>query len=193
MFTGIIAYMGKVVSREGARFTFSAEEILLSKLDDGTSISVNGVCLTVLHKPTGDTFAVEVMPETEAKTMLGDLQEGDIVNLELPATPETFLSGHIVQGHVDGVGTIKSIFVDGNSRLVTIRIPQHLSKYMVDKGSICVNGISLTIITASSEEFSVGIIPFTWEHTMLSASKVGDKVNIETDVFAKYVEKLLQK
>ena len=193
MFTGIIAYMGKVVSQEGARFTFSAEEILLSKLDDGTSISINGVCLTVLRKPTGDTFSVEVMPETEEKTMLGDLQQGDRVNLELPATPETFLSGHIVQGHVDGVGTIKNITVDGNSHLITISIPETLSKYMVDKGSICVNGISLTIITASLKEFSVGIIPFTWEHTMLSAVKVGDNVNIETDVFAKYVEKLIQK
>ena len=111
----------------------------------------------------------------------------------MPATPTTFLSGHIVQGHVDGTGEILSITKEGISNIVTIKISEELSKHIVEKGSITVNGISLTVITIDDTSFSVGIIPFTWEHTMLHEVTVGDAVNIETDIVAKYVEKLVKK
>lgn len=193
MFTGIITHLGKVTKRHDSLFTFSADDSLIRKLETGTSVAVNGVCLTVLEKPQGDTFDVEVMPETLKKTNLGELTEDMIVNLELPATAETFLSGHIVQGHVDAKAKILSITPEGNSHIFTFALPKDIAKYVVDKGSITVNGISLTVIKAHSDSFTVGIIPHTWDHTMLYTAKVDEYVNIETDVFAKYVERLLNK
>ncbi len=193
MFTGIITHLGTVKKKEKSVFTFMADDGFVAKLDAGTSVAVNGVCLTVLEKPHDSSFSVEVMPETEKKTNMQHLNDSDLVNLELPATPETFLSGHIVQGHVDAVAEITDIQPDGNSYLFTFAIPEAISKYIVAKGSITVNGISLTVIAITDNEFTVGIIPHTWENTMLHTAKRGEYANIEVDVLAKYVEKLVQK
>lgn len=193
MFTGIITHLGKVQKKDQAVFTFTADHSFVSQLEAGTSVSVNGVCLTVLKNPTKDMFSIEIMPETQQKTNMHTLQEADIVNLELPATVHTFLSGHIVQGHVDTTAKILKIQQDGNSYLFTFAISEMITKYIIEKGSITVNGISLTVITVEKDFFTVGIIPHTWKNTMLHEAKTGDLVNIEVDVLAKYVEKLLTK
>lgn len=191
MFTGIIAYIGKLEKKEKQLFTFSAPRDLIKKLKKGESIAVNGCCLTVINL-LDNTFAVEIMQETKKHTMFGRLASGGIVNLELPVTAETLLSGHLVQGHIDGAGIIKKIKQDKNSRLLTISISQNISRYIVKKGSIGVNGISFTIIEADKDCFTVGIIPHTWKNTMLKQIKVGDLVNIETDIIAKYIEKFIK-
>lgn len=193
MFTGIITQLGIVKKRKETYFSFSADSLFLKKISTGTSVAVNGVCLTVLEKPKTNFFTVEVMSETEKKTNIGFLKEHDIVNLELPATPATFLSGHVVQGHVDGVSEILSITKEGNSHVFTFSLAKKLHKYLVEKGSITINGISLTVISVTSDSFTVGIIPHTLEHTMLHTSKVHDRVNVEVDVLAKYIEKLFEK
>ncbi|MDP3988587.1 MAG: riboflavin synthase [Candidatus Levybacteria bacterium] len=191
MFTGIIAHLGKAVSIKSSIFTFQAPFSFCKNLEEGTSVSVNGVCLTVFKKPSKNTFSFELMPETIKKTMLENLKEEDLVNLELPATPQSFLSGHIVLGHIDTAGQIKAIAKEKESGLLKINIPSKFSKYIVEKGSIAVNGVSLTIIDAGKDFFIVGIIPYTWENTMFNKLKIGDYVNIEVDVIGKYVEKLV--
>lgn len=192
MFTGIISHTGKVDKKNRFQLRFSIDRDLSRQLKKGESISVNGVCLTVsdLHD---SKFSVEVMPETIKKTMFGSLRIGDLVNLELPLRAQNRLSGHIVQGHVDGVGTIRKIKNQANSKILTITLPKDIARYIVEKGSITVNGISLTVINVNSSSFKVGIVPFTLKNTMLHQSKVGDLVNIEVDVLAKYVEKLAKK
>lgn len=192
MFTGIITNVGKLVRKQSPLFVFQTDKSFCKNLNSGTSISVNGVCLTVVKK-TQNSFSVEIMPETVKKTMLETLNVEDLVNLELPATLDTFLSGHIVQGHIDCVGKIVKIVPDGNSRVIQISIPANLSKYVVEKGSIAVNGISFTVIKANRNYFSVGIIPFTWKNTMLNSIKIGNKVNVETDILAKYIAKFFKK
>lgn len=192
VFTGIISNLGKLTKKEEAVFTFSIDKSFCKKMKDGTSIAINGVCLTVL-KTTKKSFSVEIMPETEKKTALGQLKTADIVNLELPVTPQSLLSGHIVQGHIDGVAKLTSITKQDNSRLIKFSVPLSLSKYIAEKGSIAVNGISLTIIEAGKKYFTVGIIPYTWDNTMLKTIEAGNFVNIEVDILAKYLEKLLKK
>lgn len=193
MFTGIITNLGKLNKKEGAVFTFFTDKAFCKKIKKGISVAVNGACLTVFKKPSKNSFSVEVMPETMNKTMLKHLKTDDLVNLELPATPQSFLSGHIVQGHIDGVAKLLSINKYENSYLLKFAIPNSLSKYTVEKGSIAINGISLTIIGANKNYFTVGIIPYTWNNTMLHKIKTGDFVNIEVDILAKYAEKLLKK
>ena len=163
---------------------------LLRKFKNGDSVAVNGVCLTVMGKYGADSFQVEVMPETLKRTALGGLKSGDIVNLELAMKAADRFAGHIVLGHVDGMATVKSIGKKGNSHLFTFKVSKQLGRYIVEKGSIAVNGISLTVIDANDKTFTVGIIPYTWKHTILSGAKVGDKVNVEVDILAKYLEKL---
>lgn len=192
MFTGIIENLGKIENISENQLTISAGGNFMQKISEGLSISINGICLTVA-KFNEENFRIDFIPETREKTNIGSLRNGDFVNLELPATSETFLSGHIVQGHVDGVGKIEEITEDGNSRVLTISIPEQLSKYIVNKGSITLNGISLTVIEINDNILKVGIIPVTWDKTMLKQIKVGDQINIEVDVIAKYVEKLIQK
>lgn len=170
----------------------SADRDLLSNVSLGMSVAVDGICLTVVAFD-GLAFTIDFMPETAAKTNIQGLKKGSVVNLELPATSQTFLAGHIVQGHVDAVGSIKSIVEEGNSRIFTISIPAAIEKYIVEKGSITINGISLTVIDVTKGSLKVGIIPHTWDQTMLHTARKGDTVNIEVDVFAKYVEKLLAK
>lgn len=192
MFTGIITHLGKVVEKTDTRLVIAPEKGFLDSFEKGLSVSIDGICLTVVSFYKKD-FTIDFMPETAKKTNIEQLQVDDTVNLELPARGDTFLSGHVVQGHVDGVGTIKEIKEEGNSYLFTFSIPEALTKYIVKKGSITVNGISLTVIDITKDSFSVGIIPHTWERTMLHTAKIGDKVNIEVDVLAKYIEKLVKK
>ena len=190
MFTGIISHLGKVESIKGAKFAFSAPASLIKNLKKGSSISVNGVCLTLKNSSSGRKFNVDLMPETIKRSAFSDLRRGDPVNLELAMKADSRFEGHIVQGHVDGVAKLGSVKRQGNSRLVTLRVPEPLTRYIAEKGSIAVNGISLTVISAKGNQFTVGIIPYTWENTMLQQLKVGDKVNIEVDILAKYLEKL---
>ena len=189
MFTGIIENLGIVVSKNKNQLEVKAEPNFMQKISAGLSICVNGICLTVVSF-NRESFRVDFMPETEKKTNITSLETGDQVNLELPATPETFLSGHILQGHVDGIGTLQDIQNDGNSRILTISIPQDICKYFVKKGSVALNGISLTVIEIENDLLKVGIIPLTWEKTMLNQVKIGDNLNIEVDILAKYIERL---
>lgn len=191
MFAGIVSHLGKLKKREQGHFIFEVDESFCKKLHESISVAVNGICLTIDQKPTKNTFAISVMPETLRRTMFGELKEGDVVNLELPITPETLISGHFIQGHIDGTGRILAIKDEGNSKILTIGIPEKLSHSIVEKGSIAVNGISLTVIKEATSYFEVGIIPYTWEHTMLHNAKYGDLVNIELDIFVKYVDKIL--
>ncbi len=191
MFTGIISHLGTIKEKTKDTLFIESPYDLYSNLTLGMSVAVNGICLTVTSLNPSSTFTINFMPETAKKTHIKYLKKGDLVNLELPVTTETFFAGHIVQGHVDGVSKILSIENEGNSRIFTFNIDPKLSKFMIDKGSVTVNGISLTIIKAKGDRFTVGIIPHTWEHTMLHKSKVGDYINIEVDVLAKYLEKLV--
>lgn len=193
MFTGIITNLGKFTRKDGSVLTFRADRVFCKKIYKGTSVAVNGVCLTVFEKPTNSSFSIEIMPETLNKTMLGYLKINDPVNLELPATPATLLSGHIVQGHVDGTAKLISITKNSNSHIFKFSAASSLLRYISTKGSIAVNGISLTVIKTAKNYFTVGIIPYTWDNTMLSTIKAGDRVNIEVDILAKYVSRLLKK
>lgn len=190
MFTGIITHLGRVTKKNNETFAFKTSQAFLRKVRKGDSVAINGVCLTVTGKPAKDSFFVDVMPETQRRTTLTKLKIGDIVNLELPATSTAFLSGHIVQGHIDGVGKILAIKNDGNSRLLMITVPANLTRFIVEKGSIAVNGVSLTIVDVTKTYLTVGIIPNTWQHTTFYTLKVGDSINIEVDVIAKYVHSI---
>ncbi len=192
MFTGIITYLGALSKRKESRFSFAAPRQLLNDIKIGSSVAVNGVCLTIVSK-NSDGFSVEVMPETVRKTMLDDLAIGAQVNLELPMKINDRFEGHIVQGHVEGVGKIISITPQNNSHLFRFQVSKQIGTTIVAKGSIAINGISLTVIEAGSDWFTVGIIPYTMSHTMLSHAKKDDRVNIETDILVKYIQKLLHK
>ena len=190
MFTGIITHTGTVVDKKRNTLAIYAGRDILRALKKGGSVAVDGACLTVTRK-AASSFSADVMPETFKGTNFGILKSGDLVNLELPATPQTFLSGHIVQGHVDAVGTVKAIKKIGTQFTLSISIQKPISRYVVSKGSIAVNGVSLTIVDSRLGSFSVGIIPYTWHATMFHTLKPKARVNIEVDILAKYVEKLL--
>jgi riboflavin synthase len=187
VFTGLVA--GKGVVRGLAHGSVEVETPLAAELGPGDSIAVNGVCLTATVRDNG-SFAAEVMPETLRRTSLAPLQTGDEVNLELPLRAGDRLGGHLVQGHVDGTGTVASVTEDGNSRLVRIAAPAELLRYVVHKGSIAVDGVSLTVSAVDDEAFEVSLIPETLERTTLGAAAPGRTVNLEVDILAKYVEKL---
>ena len=193
MFTGLIAELGTVErmaeDSTGCRLTICARKILLG-VKIGDSIAVNGVCLTVAHLQ-GGSFTADVMPETVRRTTLRLLQPGDRVNLEKALRPTDGLEGHIVQGHVEGVGAIQEIVPEGNALVYRIQTPGELLPYIVEKGSIAVDGISLTVTEADDSGFGVSLIPHTAKMTTLGYKSVGDPVNLETDVLARYVEKLL--
>lgn len=192
MFTGIITHLGKLTKKEAAVFTFQAGRDFCRKIKKGESVAINGVCLTTLNKPAGNYFSIEVMPETLDKTAMGQIKMGDSVNLELPTTPTSLLSGHLVQGHVDDISKLLAIKTQSNSRILKLSTSPSLTRYIAEKCSIAINGISLTVIEASKNYFTVGIIPFTWNNTMLKTIKIGDFINIEVDILAKYLEKLLK-
>lgn len=191
MFTGIIANLGKLKKVNKSTYTISSNWSFLAKLRKGESIAVNGICLTVVFKYK-DSFSVECMSETKTKTNLKYLRVGDLINLELPATANSLLSGHIVQGHIDGVGRLDGIKRQGKSHILKFSISENIAQYIVSKGSIAINGISLTVIEAGKDFFTVGIVPYTWKYTMLHTIKLGNYVNIEVDILAKYAEKLLK-
>jgi riboflavin synthase len=193
MFTGIIEELGRVRSLErrgeGVRMRVEAR-VVTQGTRDGDSISVNGVCLTALEVGR-DSFAADGSRETLQRSTLGALRAGSFVNLERAVTPQTRLGGHIVQGHVDARGRFLSAEEHGGSWTVRIGYPKEIARYLVFKGSVAVEGISLTIAALTDEHFEIAIIPKTWEVTNLSHLKPGDAVNIEVDVIGKYVEKLL--
>ena len=184
MFTGIVEEMGTVAKRDGGQFTFNAKTVV-EDVHLGDSIAVNGVCLTVTSFGT-DWFCVDAVDETLARSSLGDLDVGDPVNLERPVRLQDRLGGHLVQGHVDGVGEIRTPAPD-----LSVAAPRQLLKYLVEKGSITIDGISLTVVSVDDDGFTVAVIPHTMEVTTLGRRLPGDKVNLEVDVVAKYVERLL--
>jgi riboflavin synthase len=194
MFTGIVEELGTVAGVEeqgdALRLSISATTVLEdTKLGD--SIAVNGCCLTVTDLADG-TWTADVMAETLDKTSLAGARPGDRVNLERAVTPQTRLGGHIVQGHVDGVGTLLRRTPSEHWEVVEVSLPPHLAPYLVDKGSITVDGVSLTVVEAGDESFTVSLIPETLARTTLGLRAVGDRVNLEADIIAKHVEKLLQ-
>jgi len=192
MFTGLIQDKGTIVSvtnnREGREFVIRTAMAAEIKIDD--SIATNGVCLTAT-KVTGDTYTCQAIPMTLEKTNLGKLQAGDSVNLELSLKASDRLGGHMVQGHVNGVGQIIDIKDLGKTWEFRVSFPQDLRKYMISEGSIALDGISLTIARLQESELTVAIIPHTLEKTTLGVKKVGDSVNVEVDMLAKYIENFL--
>jgi riboflavin synthase len=191
MFTGIVEELGEVVALDhtgdSARLTVRGP-VVVSDAVHGASIAVNGVCLTVTDVKD-DTFTVDVMKETLDRAAA--LETGSPVNLERPVRPDGRLGGHIVQGHVDGVGRITGREPGDRWEVVTIGLPEHLARYVVEKGSITVDGVSLTVVEARDDAFSVALIPTTLELTTLGRKRMGDPVNLEVDIVAKYVERLL--
>jgi riboflavin synthase len=194
MFAGIVEEMGAVTSIEktlaGTRMTILASTVM-GDLKIGDSVSVNGACLTVVTKDV-QNFAVEVSPETLSVTTLGHLTAGAPVNLERAMRLNERIGGHLVAGHVDGVGTIRSRHQEGNAIFFTVEAPSEILRYCVVKGSITVDGISLTINDVADHAFSIAIIPHTAKVTTLGLKQVNDTVNLEADLIGKYVERLLQ-
>jgi riboflavin synthase len=194
VFTGLVADLGEIVSiehsSEGVRLRVATQ--LGSQIDEGDSVAVNGVCLTATAVD-GPLFSTDVMNETLRLTSLGEIREGTAVNLELAMSPSDRFGGHIVQGHVDGVGRITGVAADGFSRRVTIEGPEQVMRYVVHKGSITVDGISLTVAETDGRSFTVSLIPETLERTNLGAAEPETTVNLEVDVVAKYVERLINR
>jgi riboflavin synthase len=193
MFTGIVEAIGKVAALESGRDSVRlsitaariAEDVVL-----GDSVAINGVCLTVVEI-AAPKVSFEAVYETLRRTTLGQLRPGDPVNLEQALKADGRFGGHIVQGHIDGTGRIASIRPVGDSWFVYIEASRELLRYIVTKGSVCIDGISLTVMDADDRAFSLSIIPHTWENTTLKERRAGDSVNIETDIVGKYIEKLM--
>ena len=194
MFTGIVEELGTVVSIEplsdAARLRVRGP-LVTSDAVHGASIAVNGVCLTVIEHGDGE-FTADVMHETLQRSSLGALTSGSRVNLERPVTLAARLGGHLVQGHVDGTGTVLERIPGEHWEVVRVALPDDLGRYVVEKGSITVDGVSLTVVEAARDSFTVSLIPTTLELTTLGHKTVGDPVNLEVDVVAKYVERMLQ-
>jgi riboflavin synthase len=188
MFTGIIEALGRVrsITHEGTNVTFLVHSPISNELKVDQSVSHNGVCLTV-EALTPDTHRVTAIHETIQKTNLGQVREGDLINLERCLRPDSRLDGHFVQGHVDSTGSITSISDEDGSWLFRISFQSQFAGLLIEKGSIALNGISLTIFDVTTDAFSVAIIPFTYAHTNLSQAKVGDSVNLEFDLVGKYI------
>ncbi len=191
MFTGIITHTAKLFSAKQGVFVVQTDHKFVSKTKIGDSIAVNGVCLTV-EKKTKDKLSFSAVPETLKRSNLGDIKVGEELNLEMSLTMQTFLSGHLVQGHVDGIGEIKEIKKQGNSREIEIIPQKDVMEFLVEKGSVALNGISLTVAKLKSKSFVIAVIPHTWQNTNLKNVKLGDKINIEIDVVAKYIKKFLK-
>lgn len=194
MFTGIIQSVGKVASIENngtdSRFIIDLGNLEISDIALGDSVAINGVCLTAVEF-IEHSMAADVSAETLSCTTLGELSVNDAVNLELALTPNTRLGGHMVSGHVDGVGEVVERYQDGRSERIEIRAPAAISRYIAAKGSICVDGVSLTVNEVSGDQFGVNIVPHTIEHTNLGRCQTGVRVNLEIDVIARYLERLL--
>jgi riboflavin synthase len=192
LFTGLVQELGnigEVESRDGG-VRIRVEAALAGELSEGDSIAVNGVCLTAVN-PGSSHFHADLSTETVTRSSLGTLATGEQVNLELPLRPSDRLGGHIVQGHVDGVGRVASVADDGAAREVRFAAPPALLRYVVEKGSVAVDGVSLTVTAVDDAGFSVSLIPETLERTTLGRALTGTPVNLEVDVIAKHVEKLI--
>ncbi|MGD2061807.1 MAG: riboflavin synthase [Acidimicrobiia bacterium] len=194
MFTGIVEQMGRVEmvtgTDEGRRLVIGGDG--LGELPIGASIAVNGVCLTTVETDS-DRVTVDVIPETLSRTNLGDLRPDSSVNLERPMPADGRFDGHIVQGHVDGVGVVSAISEDGGGVVMSVDVAPDLLRYLVGKGSVTIDGVSLTVAGLTDTGFTVALIPHTLEITTLGLRKQGDEVNLEMDVLAKYVERLLSR
>ena len=188
MFTGIIEEVGALERLAGGEIAIRAEKVL-EDVALGDSIAVNGICLTVTHFDAAH-FTADVMPETVRRTSLAELKRGSRVNLERALTLRSRLGGHIVSGHIDGVGTIAAMQEEGNAILLTVRASDDVLRYVVEKGSVALDGISLTVARVSAADFMVSLIPHTREITNLREKRMGSRLNIETDIRGKYVEKL---
>ena len=193
MFTGIIEETGKVISLEplkgGLEITIESPLTAALQIDD--SISINGACHTVVYT-SANRFTVQSVEETLRKTSIGDLKEGEIVNLEDSLTMQKKLDGHIVQGHVDTTGVIQSVTEEGANWLITVGFDAAFGHLLVPRGSIAVDGISLTVARLERDNFTLAIIPYTWDHTSLRQRKTGDRVNLEFDILGKYVLRALE-
>ncbi len=194
MFTGIIEEVGTIEAIRGGhglkRLDIRAPRTS-GDLSVGASVAVEGVCLTAVEVGEG-SFAVEVVPETLARTTLGARDVGDRVNLERPMAASGRFDGHIVQGHVDGVGEVVAVFAEGEGRRLRVRPPAALRRYLVEKGSVTIDGVSLTVAALDADTFEVALIPHTLDVTTLADRVAGDGVNLEVDIIAKYVERLLE-
>lgn len=194
MFTGIIQSIGQIAAieptGEDTRVRVLTNKLDLGDVQLGDSIAVNGVCLTAVELP-GDGFWADVSGETLACTTFRQIKTGLAVNLEKALTPDTRLGGHLVSGHVDGVGEVTQRYNDGRSIRFHIKAPAELAKYIAAKGSICIDGISLTVNSVTGAEFSLNIVPHTLQETTMGELKTGDPVNLEVDLIARYLERLL--
>ncbi|MEQ1637451.1 MAG: riboflavin synthase [Methylococcales bacterium] len=194
MFTGIILAVGSIsaIEKRGgdARLTIATGHLPMADVALGDSIAVNGVCLTAVTLGT-QQFGADVSNETLSRTTLVSAQIGTAVNLELALTPSTRMGGHIVSGHVDGIGSVLAIEADARSYRLNIKAPDSLAKYISEKGSICIDGISLTVNSVDGASFSVNIVPHTWQQTTLGATHVGAKLNLEVDLLARYMGRLM--
>ena len=190
MFSGIVIGQGQVTAAGEGRLDVRAPSSVLSGLEIGESVAVNGVCLTVAVVASAG-FAADVMPETLSRTSLGELGTGDTVNLETALRMGDQLGGHLVTGHVDAVGTVAALRDDGNARWVTVSVPSRLSSLLAEKGSVAVDGISLTVVEVSDTAFTVSLIPHTLSATTAGAWHLGSRVNIEVDLIARYVHRAL--
>ena len=193
MFTGLVSELGQVqeLKKEKNSYYLTVRAPKTAPhLSLGASIAVNGTCLTVV-KQTTDSFTADVMPETVRHTVIGQLAKGERVNLEQTLRLQDGLDGHLVTGHVEGVGIISTIRMEGIAQVVTIKTPAALLRYIVPKGSIAIDGISLTVTEVTSTGFNISLIPHTVKETTLGLKKTGDSVNLETDILAKYVERML--
>ncbi|MDO8491771.1 MAG: riboflavin synthase [Dehalococcoidia bacterium] len=188
MFTGIIEEIGAVESAQAGRLTISAR-LVLEDAKLGDSIAVNGACLTVV-KLDNEAFSVDIVPETVRRTTLGELRAGSPVNLERAISIGGRFGGHFVQGHIDAAGKIVSRTPHAEAVLMKFSAPGEVTRYIVEKGFVALDGVSLTVTERTADSFSISLIPFTAEHTTLGRRRVGDKVNIEVDILAKYVEQL---
>lgn len=189
MFTGIVEEVGRVVEMDGHRLVVGAHAVL-EDTAIGDSIAVNGACLTVVER-TAVSFTVELSDETLDRTAFGGLESDAGVDLERAVTPTTRMGGHFVQGHVDGVGTVVSLDGTPEAKTLRVRMPSEVARYVVKKGFIAVDGISFTVTDVADSTFAVAVIRYTLEHTVLGERSPGDSVNLEVDIIAKYVERLL--
>ena len=190
MFTGIVEEMGRVQEAAPGRLTIEAKKVL-DGLRIGDSVAVNGACLTVVRQE-GAGFSVDVTPETARRTNLGLLGQDDPVNLERAVALGERLGGHLVQGHVEGVGRVLSLAPEGDAVVMSIEAPPEIMRYVVSKGFIAVDGISLTAVECDASSFTVSVIPYTRKQTILGLRRPGDAVNLETDIVARYVERLVK-
>tara|TARA_Y100001970_G_scaffold8156_1_gene9332 strand:+ start:31147 stop:31725 length:579 start_codon:yes stop_codon:yes gene_type:complete len=189
MFTGIIEEVSTVNRLSDAVLSINSS-LVIDDLEIKDSICVNGACLTVIDK-TNKSFDVNVVPETMRRTNLGEVSQGDLVNLERSTSVNGRLGGHIVQGHVDGMGVIRSIVPDGDAFNISFDADKGILKYIVEKGFICIDGISLTVTYCDDTSFGITLIPYTYSNTTLGDKDIGDTVNLECDIIGKYVEKLV--